>query len=340
MPRAVLFRSEERFDAFLRQFRASGVQVSVLDFDSPEWITFDFRPVDVVVYFPSFAYSSNHPLALGAVQDNLAFLAAEYPHLRIFPDPRVIRYYNDKYRQFLFLRKHGYPIPDTQPLLAEADLDEAARRFGFPMVVKNRYGAGGGSVFRVHNRQELQQLFRISRLDLFNLTSVRYFARLLSQRIFYYNLVKARKITYPLLSPPLLAQKFVTIERDLKTVVGHGKVVEGHWRYKAYPDMWKVNIDDGGIGVWGAIPEEPLELSRRLAADLRATWLNLDMIEEHGRFLITEFSPVWHHYAYREKPTFQYREDYNLDVPLEISLDLERIIVESLLAAPPTGAGD
>jgi len=50
-------------------------------------------------------------------------------------------------------------------------------------------------------------------------------------------------------------------------------------------------------------------------------------------FISLEFSPVWHHYAYREKPSFVYKEDYNIDVPLEISLDLERIIVESLVSA-------
>ena len=52
-----------------------------------------------------------------------------------------------------------------------------------------------------------------------------------------------------------------------------------------------------------------------------------------GQFLITEFSPVWHHYAYQEKSSFVYKDDYNITMPLEVSLDLERIIVESLLRA-------
>ena len=34
-----------------------------------------------------------------------------------------------------------------------------------------------------------------------------------------------------------------------------------------------------------------------------------------------------------EKPAFVYKDDYNIPVPLEISLDLERIIVESLISA-------
>ncbi len=51
------------------------------------------------------------------------------------------------------------------------------------------------------------------------------------------------------------------------------------------------------------------------------------------KFLVSEFSPVWHHYKYKEKPSFVYKDDYNIDIPLELSLDLERIIVESLINA-------
>ena len=82
--------------------------------------------------------------------------------------------------------------------------------------------------------------------------------------------------------------------------------------------------------MWSKIPEEALELSMKLARALGSTWLNIDLMHSGERLLISEFSPVWHHYRYREKPSFVYAEDYNLD-PLEYSLDLERIIVESLL---------
>jgi hypothetical protein len=102
---------------------------------------------------------------------------------------------------------------------------------------------------------------------------------------------------------------------------------------KANEGMWKVNIDGGGIGEWSKIPEEAINLSVRLAKNLEASWVNIDMIVNDGEFLITEFSPVWHHYAYKEKPSFVYKDDYNIDTPLEVSLDLERIVIESLLDA-------
>jgi hypothetical protein len=97
-----------------------------------------------------------------------------------------------------------------------------------------------------------------------------------------------------------------------------------------------MNIDGGGTGVWGYIPNEALEISVRLSQGLGAKWLNLDLIQSNGEFLITEFSPVWHHYAYKEKPNFIYQDDYNIQIPLDISLDLEQIILESLIEAAKT----
>lgn len=331
--KAVLFRSDERCEAFQRKLIENGVEVIVLDFKDLHWLDFDFGDVNIVIYYPSFKYSSNHPLALHEVYDNLTFLHNEYPHLCIYPDPNGIPFYNDKYKQYLFLNKHGYPIPKTIPLFSKASLDLAEKELGYPMILKNRYGAGGASVFRVFNRKELNMFYNLSTMNFFKIGSLKYFFNLMRRRIFYYFLIKEKRCTYPFLSPPLLAQKYLTIDRDLKTVVGDGKVVESHWRFQAYPEQWKVNIDDGGIGVWAYVPEEPISLSVRLAEQLRTQWLNLDMLTDGDRFFITEFSPVWHHYGYKEKTTFVYKDDYNIDVPLEISLDLEKILVESLMAA-------
>ena len=331
--RAVLIRSEERFDAFYKKIREYEVDVTTLDFDEQEWIDFDYGTVDFLIFYPSFVYSSNHPLALFKVYDNLIHIHRNYPDLLMYPEPGLLYFYNDKYRQFLFLKTHEYPIPETIPLLSGANVEHAEQRLGYPMVLKNRYGAGGGSVFRVHNRAELEMYYRISQLDFIHTGTVKYFYNILKERIFYYHLIKARKMTYPLLSPPLLAQKFITTDRDLKTVVGNGKVVEGHWRFQASSDQWKVNIDGGGIGQWSKIPPEPIALSEKLARELNASWINLDILVGEGRYYITEFSPVWHHYTYREKPSFVYKDDYNINPSLEISLNLERIIVESLIKA-------
>lgn len=329
--KAVLFKSAERFDAFRKEFERNGVAVDTLDFDSQDWLAYDYSGADICLYFPEFTYSNNHPLALHKVYDNLTYLKREFGHLRMFPDPDMLYYYNDKYRQFLFLRRHGYPAPRTIPLYTREDVDRVGRELGYPMIVKNRFGAGGEAVMKIGSAKELRALYRISTLDLFNGSALRYVLRMLSRRVFYYHLVKDRRMLYPFLSPPLLAQQFVQTDSDLRIVTRHGTVVEAHWRRTPGGDQWKVNIDAGGIGEWSRIPEAALQTSSDISKRLGATWLALDLLKSGDRYLVTEFSPVWHHYAYNEKPTFVYKDDYNIDVPLEEALNLEALVVASLL---------
>ena len=329
--KAVLFESTRRYEAFRRKLEEFGVSCTCLSFASTEWIEHDYSDTDIVIFYPEFWYSSNHPQALWTVKDNLAHVHARAPQALIYPDPGLLRFYNDKYRQFLFLQAAGFPIPDTIPLLSEQTVDQAAAELGFPLVVKNRFGAGGGSVFRVADAGELRNLYRLSRWDYWNLGGFVWLARQLLRRDFYYHLIRDRKAAFPFLSWPLMAQRFVTTDRDLKTVVGGGSVVEAHWRIMADSGMWKVNIDGGGIGEWSHVPQAAIDLSQRVAAELGARWLNLDLMPQGDRFLITEFSPVWHHYRYKEKPSFVYKDDYNLQPPLEEALDLETLIVRSLV---------
>jgi len=331
--KAALFNSRERFSSFKRTLENKSIEFVVLDFENQEWIEYDYTNVDFLIYYPSFEYSSNHPLALNNVRDNMGHISSTFPHLKMYPDPRGFDFYNDKYKQYLFLRRHAYPMPLTYPLLSERSVDLVDERLGYPIVLKNRYGAGGGFVFKIHSKRDLIKYYRLSRMDLLNLGSVGQVLNMLKQRMFYYHFVKQRKMPYPFMSSPLLAQEFVKLDRDLKLVVGDDKVVEAHWRLQENESQWKVNIDGGGIGQWSHVPESAQELAEQLAKDLRMNWLNIDMILADGRFLITEFSPVWHHYAYKEKPTFVYEDDYNINVPLEVSLDLERIIVDSLIRA-------
>jgi len=103
-----------------------------------------------------------------------------------------------------------------------------------------------------------------------------------------------------------------------KSKYGNHKVVEGHWRIQAHDKMWKMNIDDGGVGEWSFIPQEAIDLSVNLSRSLNASWLNIDLLMSGDRFLISEFSPVWPHYEYREKPSFVYKDDYNDDLAEEM----------------------
>lgn len=329
--KAVLFKSDERFYAFEKELKRRNIDVIELDFTDPSWIDFDYSDIDFVIYYPSFDFNSTNPLALHSVKDNLLFIYRQNPEIKFYPDPRLIFYYNDKYRQFLFLRRNKFPVPETIPLYTYKDVDNAAKRLGFPCVVKNRFGAGGDAVFKVNSRKELKNYFEYSRMNMVNLFSLKQFLKIFTNRLSLYFLFKEKKMKYPFFSYPLLAQKFVHHEKDIKVVLYKSKVIESHWRGKANKDMWKVNIDAGGVGVWGKIPQEVLDLSSEFAKTIQSLWINLDLLISDNKIYISEFSPVWHHYRFKEKESFVYKDDYNLDIPLETSLNLEKIIVDSLV---------
>jgi len=331
--KAVLFKSSNRFDAFLDKMKELKLDVDVLDFADNDWYEYDFTDVSIVIYFPSFKFTSDHPLALSEVYDNLLFIKSAYPQVVMFPDPAIINYYNDKYRQFLFLQKNNFPIPDTIPLFSEESVKKAIKNFGFPLVIKNRYGAGGDSVFMAQSEAEVMDYYKLSKLNFFHVGGLKTVIKNLTKRGFYYHLIKEKKMKYPFLSYPLIGQRFIKMERDLKTVTGDYEVVEAHWRVQTDEKMWKVNIDGGGIGEWSYVDPEALDVSVKLAKALKARWINIDLSLSEGKFLISEFSPVWHHYKYKEKPNFIYKDNYNINMPLQESLDLEHIIVESLITA-------
>src|SRR5262245_2877805 len=104
---AALVKSDERFETFERELHDRGIQTEVIDLSQPNWIERDFGNIDFLIYFPSFQFSANHPQAVSHVVDFVKFMNKCYPRIQIFPDPAVIDYYNDKYRQYLFLKNRN-----------------------------------------------------------------------------------------------------------------------------------------------------------------------------------------------------------------------------------------
>jgi hypothetical protein len=332
--KALVIRSGRRFSQFTETLNQAGVETHALDLADLEWLQTDFQSFDIVIFYPQFYFSSNSPLALWQVKDCFRHIVSCCrPDTVFYPDPNLIDFYNDKYKQYLFLTSAGFPIPDTIALTSPHSLEAAVERFGFPLVLKNRYGAGGDTVSIVNSKKQALAQFDASRLNFTNLRAAAAGVKQLFSSEFWYYAFKLRRMRYPLPSWPLLAQRFYRIKRDLKTVVGDGQIVEAHWRRPANQGMWKMNIDAGAVGEWSFVPPEPISISERLARALHASWLNTDLLETDQGFLVGEYSPVWHHYAYREKPSFVYADDYNLPISAEAAANLESLIVDSLVRA-------
>jgi len=331
MRKVVLFESGNRFDLFFDELRRYNVDVTTLSFEDSDWINFDFSDITLTLYYPTFQSSSNDPMALRWVKDNIAHLSRSYPNMQVFPDPRVIPYYCDKYRQYLFMRQNGLPIPKTIPIESEDDAIRAVNELGFPLVIKNRFGAGGANVKFIDSMPELSTILAYSKRMFGTFTGMVKGLSQVANRRYLRAMDPGRPSDYPFWSAPIIAQEYIWHDHDLKVVVGDGEPVEAHWRRGASASDKKMNIDAGGIGEWSFVPDDATNLCVNLAHKLGAKWLNIDLLPYNDGFLVSEFSPVWHHYKYQEKASFRYKDDYNLKRPIERYCDLERMICESYL---------
>lgn len=75
---------------------------------------------------------------------DVAALAEAEARVPVHPSPATLRLIQDKFAQKAFLRDAGVPVADFAPIDRAADLAEAARAFGFPLLLKSRFGAYDG----------------------------------------------------------------------------------------------------------------------------------------------------------------------------------------------------
>ena len=87
-------------------------------------------------------------------------------------------------------------------MFSEESLKLAHSNLGYPMVIKNRYGAGGNSVFIINSERELENFYKLSTFNFFNLVFAKYLADLLSKRIFYYHTINPLPDIMALCNPP------------------------------------------------------------------------------------------------------------------------------------------
>lgn len=321
-----------RFELMKQKLTEESISFDIFNFDSPDWLNTDFSIYQAIYLYPKFLNDSGSPDCLLDVKDNLKYIASKYPSIAMFPDPKGFEFYNDKYKQFLFLKDNDFSIPATYPCFSDKTINIVKDKLEFPLIVKNRYGAGGDFVFSVNTIEDVRSLFHKSfrKVD-FKAFVNRLWADLKKQ-VFKIHPTGYRYCETPL-SMPLLLQKKIPINRDLRVVMVNGKVWEAHWRVINEPGGYKANIDGGADGVWSAIPKNIIEECERLAKLVKVRWLGIDILynDQTNEYFFTEFSPVWHHYKINEKDNFRYERDYNIFTDLEEGHDFEGMIVKTLI---------
>lgn len=331
----IIYRSKSfRFKAISERLDRENINYKVCDFDDADWINFDFKSVSTIFYYPYFTGNPTNPHSLFNVMDNLCFISNKYPHIKIFPDPSLSKYYNDKYQQYLYLISHDYPIPETIALSSAKQLDVVIKQLSLPLILKNRHGAGGDSVYLVNTEREVAKYFQFALGNFSPFIPLKILGLKRALKSIAMILLKPGSYKRTTLSLPLIAQKKIDFEGDIRVVVINGKVWEAHWRFCNNKREWKANIDSGGKGIWCHIPENVIAVCEKLAKELNTKWLAVDILYNKGAYYITEFSPVWHHYKINEKENFFYEADYNITTSIEEGHDLEGMFIKTLFSNP------
>ncbi len=217
--------------------------------------------IDVAVNADAIAYISGDCISSGAKDydfciflDKDKYMSAmlEKSGLRLFNSHDAIRTCDDKVDTLIRLAGEGITIPDTiagllcynqaEPLSLDF-VKKVEERLGYPMVVKESYGACGKGVYLVHNRAELV------------------------------------KKSEELKTIPHFYQQYVETSRgrDVRVTVVGGKVVASMLR-QAVGDDFRSNIDLGGKGIEWAIPSDFATVAEKVSRIIGLDYCGVDLL--------------------------------------------------------------
>jgi len=171
--------------------------------------------------------------------------------------PRVVETVADKLHTLQVLAANGLPVPRTMLGKYPPDLDMIERELGFPLIVKTLKGTRGGGVFLSETKGQFKDL-----VDMMNEAGS---------------------------SAHVIFQKYVTksFGRDLRVFVVGGKVLAVMER-QGSEGSFKSNISRGGAGKSHPITPEIVDLSLKVAAQLRLEVTGIDLLFDEGGFTVCE----------------------------------------------------
>ncbi len=158
----------------------------------------------------------------------------------------------------LILAKAGIPTPKTYVALTPETVAEAAKRLGFPVVMKPLTGSWGRMVSIVRDEEALQSIVEL-REQLQNPAEHLYYLQEFVRR------------------PP----------RDIRAVVAGDEIAACVYRY-APKDDWRTNVARGGISKSFKPDRDLQELIHRAAEAVGGGVLGVDAMESRDGYLVHE----------------------------------------------------
>ncbi len=204
---------------------------------------------------------SDYDFCIYLDKDKYVSQALERRGLRLFNTHRAILDCDDKATTFLRLAEQNIPMPTTLfGLLCytpdctppKAALDKIERTLGYPLIAKTCFGSLGKGVYKIDNRNELEQI--------------------------------AKKLQYT----PHLFQRFIAASagKDVRVIVIGGKTQAAMLR-RSETDF-RSNIELGGIGEPIEIPQKLKTLCEQVATILELDYCGIDILLDGENYRVCE----------------------------------------------------
>ena len=181
---------------------------------------------------------------------------------RTFPNYHTYKYVMDKIKQTALFNLLKIPHPRTRVFYGDHQKSKILQHFRFPFVAKIPRGSAlGRGIHLIRNEAELAAYNRLTRAA--------------------------------------YIQEHLKIDRDLRVVLIHGRIIHAYWRI-AKPGEFRTNVSQGATISFDDIPEEALALAQNTARLCQLDDTGLDICFSKGRYWVLEANMKYGHEGFRQ----------------------------------------
>jgi ribosomal protein S6--L-glutamate ligase len=168
----------------------------------------------------------------------------------------------DKIKQTALFNLLKIPHPRTRVFYGDYQKSKILQHFSFPFVAKIPRGSAlGRGIHLIRNEAELA--------------------------------------AYNCLTRAAYIQEYLNIDRDLRVVLIHSRIIHAYWRI-AKPGEFRTNVSQGATISFDDIPEEALALAQNTARLCQLDDVGLDICFSKGRYWVLEANMKYGHEGFRQ----------------------------------------
>ncbi|MGA1821098.1 MAG: ATP-grasp domain-containing protein [Thermoplasmatota archaeon] len=246
----------EKYRKFLKHNR---IRYDFVDIDRRDWMD-QVKKFDMIIWHPH-----SDPATLANAKSKIYFMEKHLGKI-CYPPYREMWYYEDKVRLAYLFELHDLPLVKTFITNDRKEAEEYVKTAKYPFISKIRTGAGSRGVELIRDRKSAEKFVK----EVFE-----------RGRETYWSYIRQKGYVY--------FQEYVPdLEYDLRIIVV-GNKYQGYYKMTPEKDF---RASGAGIIEKKDLPEEALDIARKVKDRLKANTLAVDMVycEKEKKYRIIETS--------------------------------------------------